>query len=111
MSDHAGAVERFNEAFNRHDVNAIMEWMTEECVFENTRPTQTARHHRSAAVAASGKSSFSDRHTPTSDEELITAAIGASSRDLLRVREEPAGTSVRRGFACGSKVRRSCYGG
>jgi ketosteroid isomerase-like protein len=31
-------VERFNEAFNRHDVDAIMSWMTEDCVFENTRP-------------------------------------------------------------------------
>jgi ketosteroid isomerase-like protein len=32
------AVERFNEAFNRHDVNAIMSCMTSDCVFENTRP-------------------------------------------------------------------------
>jgi len=31
-------IERFNEAFNRHDVDAIMSWMTEDCVFENTRP-------------------------------------------------------------------------
>jgi ketosteroid isomerase-like protein len=32
------AVERFNEAFNSHDVDAIMSLMTEDCVFENTRP-------------------------------------------------------------------------
>ena len=32
------AVERFNEAFNRHDVDTIMSWMTDDCVFENTRP-------------------------------------------------------------------------
>lgn len=31
-------VERFNEAFNRHDVDAIMRCMTADCVFENTRP-------------------------------------------------------------------------
>ena len=31
-------VERFNEAFNRHDVDAIMQCMTDDCVFENTRP-------------------------------------------------------------------------
>ncbi len=31
-------VERFNEAFNRHDVDAVMRLMTEDCVFENTRP-------------------------------------------------------------------------
>jgi uncharacterized protein (TIGR02246 family) len=31
-------VEAFNEAFNRHDVDAIMALMTDDCVFENTRP-------------------------------------------------------------------------
>jgi len=31
-------VERFNEAFNQHDVDAIMRCMTDDCVFENTRP-------------------------------------------------------------------------
>jgi ketosteroid isomerase-like protein len=31
-------VEQFNDAFNRHDVNAIIALMTDDCVFENTRP-------------------------------------------------------------------------
>ena len=31
-------VTRFNDAFNRHDVAAIMELMTEDCVFDSTRP-------------------------------------------------------------------------
>ena len=31
-------IQRFNEAFNRHDVDAIMALMTEDCVFENTNP-------------------------------------------------------------------------
>lgn len=31
-------VERFNEAFNRHDVAAIMSAMTLDCVFDSTRP-------------------------------------------------------------------------
>jgi ketosteroid isomerase-like protein len=39
MSDSTEAViEHFNEAFNRHDVDAIMNCMTDDCVFENTRP-------------------------------------------------------------------------
>ena len=39
MSESARTVvERFNEAFNRHDVDGIMSWMTDDCVFENTRP-------------------------------------------------------------------------
>jgi len=32
------AVNRFNEAFNRHDVDAVMAAMTKDCVFENTWP-------------------------------------------------------------------------
>ena len=32
------AVIRFNEAFNRHDVDAVMAAMTDDCVFENTSP-------------------------------------------------------------------------
>ena len=32
------AVERCNEAFNRHDVDAVMAAMTPDCVFDSTRP-------------------------------------------------------------------------
>jgi len=32
------AVNTFNEAFNKHDVDAVMEAMTDDCVFENTSP-------------------------------------------------------------------------
>lgn len=28
----------FNEAFNRHDVDGMMQLMTDDCVFENTAP-------------------------------------------------------------------------
>ncbi len=31
-------VRRFNEAFNRHDVDAVMALMTDDCVFDSTRP-------------------------------------------------------------------------
>jgi len=34
----AAAVERFNTAFNDHDVPAIMAAMTPDCVFDSTRP-------------------------------------------------------------------------
>jgi len=43
------AIERFNVAFNRHDVNAVMEAMTEDCVFENTAPAPDGRRFESAA--------------------------------------------------------------
>jgi ketosteroid isomerase-like protein len=32
------AVDEFNEAFNRHDVDAVMHHMTDDCVFESTGP-------------------------------------------------------------------------
>jgi ketosteroid isomerase-like protein len=31
-------INQFNDAFNRHDVQAVMALMTEDCVFENTYP-------------------------------------------------------------------------
>jgi len=38
MNPTIAVVERFNSAFNRHDVNAVMDAMTEDCLFENTSP-------------------------------------------------------------------------
>jgi ketosteroid isomerase-like protein len=32
-------IERFNEAFNRHDVDAVMALFSEDCVFDNTSPS------------------------------------------------------------------------
>ena len=32
------AIERFNDAFGRHDIDAIMHTMTDDCIFENTLP-------------------------------------------------------------------------
>ena len=42
------AVERFNDAFNRHDADAVMEAMTEDCVFENTAPAPDGTHFEGA---------------------------------------------------------------
>lgn len=39
MSDTTlSAIERFNTAFNLHDLDAVMAMMTDDCVFENTFP-------------------------------------------------------------------------
>lgn len=38
MNNPLEVVQRFNEAFNRHDVDAVMALMSETCVFESTRP-------------------------------------------------------------------------
>jgi ketosteroid isomerase-like protein len=52
-SDPLAVVERFNEAFNRHDLDTVMQLMTEDCVFEDTvPPPDGARHEGAAAVRA-----------------------------------------------------------
>lgn len=44
------AVQRFNEAFNRHDVAAIMALMTDDCVFDNTRPAPDGQRFEGQAA-------------------------------------------------------------
>lgn len=43
-------VEHFNAAFNRHDVDEVMNWMTEDCVFENTAPMPDGTRLEGAAA-------------------------------------------------------------
>lgn len=40
----------FNEAFNRHDVPAMMQWMSEDCLFENTYPPPDGTPYRGKKV-------------------------------------------------------------
>jgi ketosteroid isomerase-like protein len=44
------AVRRFNEAFNRHDVDGVMAAMTEDCLFENTAPFPDGTRYEGAAA-------------------------------------------------------------
>jgi ketosteroid isomerase-like protein len=57
------AVDRFNEAFNRHDVEALMAAMTDDCVFESTSPPEGDRFEGHAAVRSVWESFFTS--TPT----------------------------------------------
>ncbi|HYI14830.1 MAG TPA: nuclear transport factor 2 family protein [Thermomicrobiales bacterium] len=43
-------IERFNAAFNRHDVDAVMAAMTDDCVFENTSPTPDGERYEGQAA-------------------------------------------------------------
>jgi len=67
-------IERFNEAFNRHDVDAVMAAMTADCVFESTEPPDGERHEGQPAVRAFWERFFAS--TPVdafTTEELIVA--------------------------------------
>ena len=43
------AVERFNAAFNSHDVDAVIDAMTHDCVFDNTAPAPDGHRMEGAA--------------------------------------------------------------
>ena len=54
----AAAVARFSEAFDRHDVDAVMAAMTDDCVFESTAPPDGERHEGQDAVRAAWSTFF-----------------------------------------------------
>lgn len=43
-------IDRFNAAFNRHDVDAVMALMTEDCVFDGTDPAPDGTRYVGAAA-------------------------------------------------------------
>ena len=43
-------IQAFHDAFNRHDVNAIMALMTDDCVFENTSPAPDGERYEGQAA-------------------------------------------------------------
>jgi ketosteroid isomerase-like protein len=69
------AVTRFNEAFNRHDVNAVMAAMTDACVFEDTSPPPDGtRYEGQAAVRAYWEKFFAANPDAHFDAQDIFAA-------------------------------------
>lgn len=62
-------IERFNEAFNRHDVDAVMAVMTDDCVFESTTPPLGTRVEGGDAVRAAWVEFFASSPTAHFDTE------------------------------------------
>ena len=65
------AVDTFNEAFNRHDVDAVMAAMTDDCVFESTSPPAGERHVGQDAVRAAWEGFFAASPTAHFDGEEV----------------------------------------
>jgi ketosteroid isomerase-like protein len=80
------AVERFNAAFDRHDVDGVMAAMTDDCVFENTSPAPDGeRFEGQAAVRAVWERFFrSSPHATFTIEELFAAGDRCVVRWLYR---------------------------
>jgi len=68
------AVDRFNDAFNRHDVDAVMQAMTADCVFEDTSPPNGVRHEGTDAVRAAWEAFFTASPTAHFDTEDVVVA-------------------------------------
>ncbi|MCC6178693.1 MAG: nuclear transport factor 2 family protein [Chloroflexi bacterium] len=67
------AVNRFNDAFNRHDVDAVMACMTDDCVFEGTAPPDGERHIGQAAVRRVWEGLFAGSSNASFEAEEIFA--------------------------------------
>ena len=97
MSDSTQTViERFNEAFNRHDVDAIMNGMTDDCVFENTRPAPDG-------TRITGQAAVRRRHTSTRRRRLppaIDASSGGATRGSATERRDTSAAWT--SFVCGT---------
>ncbi|MBI3429589.1 MAG: nuclear transport factor 2 family protein [Actinobacteria bacterium] len=66
-------VRVFNDAFNSHDIDAVMALMTDDCIFENTLPAPDGSRLEGAATvrAELGKFLASSPHAHFDEEELI----------------------------------------
>jgi cation diffusion facilitator family transporter len=74
MTGTAEAVERFNQAFNDHDVDAVMAAMTDDCVFENTSPPNGQRYEGQAQVRAAWEEFFAASPDAHFDGEDVIVA-------------------------------------
>src|SRR3954447_22879005 len=65
------AIERFHDALNSHDIEALEPLVHEECVFETTDPPDGTRHTGRAAVLAACRDFFD--HSPEARFEMEDA--------------------------------------
>ncbi len=87
------AVERFNEAFNRHDVDAVMAAMTDDCVFESTAPPHGERFVGAAAVKRAWDEFFASSPTAHFDAEDMIVSGDACVVRWRYSWTEPGGTT------------------
>lgn len=79
----AASVSRFDEAFGRQDLDAVMAAMTDDAVFESTSPPDGDRHEGAAAVRAAFEAFFASSSPGafTAEELVVTG-----NRAVLRWR-------------------------
>jgi ketosteroid isomerase-like protein len=75
------AIQRFNEATNRHDVDGMMALMTDEVVFESTAPPSGERQEGQVAVRSAWEALFRSAPSVVFETE---EAFAAGDRCVVR---------------------------
>ncbi len=83
-------VNRFNDAFNRHDVDAVMAAMTDDCVFDSTRPSPDGERHVGQEAVRAFWQAFFERspHARFETEEIFAAGDRCVVRWIYRWRRD-----------------------
>ena len=72
--DTRAVIERFHEAFNRHDIDAMAELVTPDCVFEDTAPPDGGRYEGKDQVLQQWRRFFAESTSARFEvEEMIMA--------------------------------------
>ncbi|MFN3980660.1 MAG: nuclear transport factor 2 family protein [Caldilinea sp.] len=99
MEEPMRVVLAFNDALNRHDVEGMMQLMTEDCVFENTNPPpEGSVYSGKAAVTQFWQDFF--RQSPHAHIE-IEEIFGVGARCIMRWRYEWVDQSGQQGYVRG----------
>jgi nuclear transport factor 2 (NTF2) superfamily protein len=93
----------FNEAFNRHDVPAMMQLMTEDCAFENTDPAPDGtRYSGKEAVTRFWQDFF--RESPKAHIEIEEIFGLGNNRCVMRWRYEWVDAAGKKGHVRGVDI-------
>jgi predicted SnoaL-like aldol condensation-catalyzing enzyme len=92
----------FNEAFNRHDVSAMMELMSDDCLFENTNPAPDGTVYRGRAAVSEFWQDFF-RESPQARIK-IEEVFGLGQHCILRWRYEWTDLEGKPGYVRGVDI-------
>ena len=94
----------FNDAFNRHDVEGMMQLMSDDCVFENTAPAPDGTAYKGKeAVTQFWRDFF--RESPQAHIE-IEEIFGLGLRCIMRWRYEWTDLEGKNGHVRGADIYR-----
>jgi ketosteroid isomerase-like protein len=84
VTDTQTVIDRFNDAFNRHDVDAVMALMTDDVIFDNTSPVPDGERFEGQAAVRG----FWEQFFASSPKALFTAEeiVAMGDRAVVRWR-------------------------